>query len=231
MPEVESSLCASVSSTKVKPEASWRICDSGWKSSRDKKRLIEFGRYAAERRARRGLGKPETFNFPWIFSYLWAIQSGVFQLKRQTRRDRMRARLRVIKEKLQRRMHEPSSWPFTDAILHHECDNITTPSRCTGPVSTTASTRRHVQKLLRRLPQKNESFRSSQIRCRISRLTDHPDVAPWWPKESIQDAISSYKRRYRSISDWELPRAKRGWQYAPQLGVAGCAELLTQRLQ
>ena len=29
----------------------------------DKTRLIEFGRFAAERRARRGLGKPETFNF------------------------------------------------------------------------------------------------------------------------------------------------------------------------
>jgi hypothetical protein len=29
----------------------------------DKTRLIEFGRYAAERRTRRGLGKPETFNF------------------------------------------------------------------------------------------------------------------------------------------------------------------------
>ena len=29
----------------------------------DKTRMIEFGRFAAERRARRGLGKPETFNF------------------------------------------------------------------------------------------------------------------------------------------------------------------------
>jgi RNA-directed DNA polymerase len=29
----------------------------------EKTRLIEFGRYAAERRARRGLGKPETFTF------------------------------------------------------------------------------------------------------------------------------------------------------------------------
>ena len=29
----------------------------------DKTRLIEFGRLAADRRARRGLGKPETFNF------------------------------------------------------------------------------------------------------------------------------------------------------------------------
>ena len=29
----------------------------------EKTRLIEFGRYAAERRAKRGEGKPETFNF------------------------------------------------------------------------------------------------------------------------------------------------------------------------
>jgi hypothetical protein len=29
----------------------------------EKTRLIEFGRFAAERRERRGLGKPETFNF------------------------------------------------------------------------------------------------------------------------------------------------------------------------
>jgi hypothetical protein len=29
----------------------------------DKTRLIEFGRFAAQDRARRGLGKPETFNF------------------------------------------------------------------------------------------------------------------------------------------------------------------------
>ena len=29
----------------------------------DKTRLIEFGRYAADRRARAGLGKPETFKF------------------------------------------------------------------------------------------------------------------------------------------------------------------------
>jgi len=34
-------------------------------------------------------------------------RQGVFQLKRQTRRDRMRARLRAIKEELQRGMHEP----------------------------------------------------------------------------------------------------------------------------
>jgi hypothetical protein len=29
----------------------------------EKTRLVEFGRYAAERRKKRGQGKPETFNF------------------------------------------------------------------------------------------------------------------------------------------------------------------------
>jgi hypothetical protein len=31
----------------------------------EKTRLIEFGRYAAQNRKRRGFGKPETFNFVW----------------------------------------------------------------------------------------------------------------------------------------------------------------------
>jgi group II intron reverse transcriptase/maturase len=73
----------------------------------DKTRLIEFGRYAAERRARRGLGKPETFNFLGFTHISGRTRQGAFQLKRQTRRDRMRAKLRAIQEELQRRMHEP----------------------------------------------------------------------------------------------------------------------------
>ena len=73
----------------------------------EKTRLIEFGRYAAERRVRRGLGKPETFNFLGFTHICGRSRRDVFQLKRQTRRDRMRARLRALKEELQRRMHEP----------------------------------------------------------------------------------------------------------------------------
>jgi RNA-directed DNA polymerase len=73
----------------------------------DKTRLIEFGRFAAERRARRGLGKPETFNFLGFTHICGKSRAGFFLLKRKTRRDRMRARLRAIKEELRRRMHEP----------------------------------------------------------------------------------------------------------------------------
>jgi RNA-directed DNA polymerase len=73
----------------------------------DKTRLIEFGRQAAIRRAQRGLGKPETFNFLGFTLICGKSRQGRFLLKRRTRRDRMRAKLREIKEELRRRMHEP----------------------------------------------------------------------------------------------------------------------------
>ncbi|TAN47424.1 MAG: group II intron reverse transcriptase/maturase [Rhodospirillales bacterium] len=73
----------------------------------DKTRLIEFGRFAAANRARRGLGKPQTFNFLGFTHICGRSRRGDFQLKRKSRRDRMRATLRAVKEKLRRRMHQP----------------------------------------------------------------------------------------------------------------------------
>ena len=73
----------------------------------DKTRLIEFGRQAAIRRAQRGLGKPETFNFLGFTLICGKSRQGRFLLKRRTRRDRMRGKLREVKEELRRRMHEP----------------------------------------------------------------------------------------------------------------------------
>ena len=73
----------------------------------DKTRLIEFGRYAADRRAERGLGKPETFQFLGFVFICGRSRKGKFQLKRKSRRDRMRAKFTEIKEELRRRMHQP----------------------------------------------------------------------------------------------------------------------------
>ena len=75
----------------------------------DKTRLIEFGRFAAANRARRGLGKPETFSFLGFTHICGRSHRGTFQLRRKSRRDRMRARLRAVKEALRRRMHQPIS--------------------------------------------------------------------------------------------------------------------------
>ena len=73
----------------------------------EKTRLIEFGRFAAERRKRRELGKPETFNFLGFTFICGKTRAGKFQIKRKTRRDRMRAKLKMIKEEMWWRMHQP----------------------------------------------------------------------------------------------------------------------------
>jgi len=73
----------------------------------EKTRLIEFGRFAAKNRKARGLGKPETFNFLGFTFISGKSRRGKFQVKRKTRRDRMRAKLKMISGELRRRMHWP----------------------------------------------------------------------------------------------------------------------------
>ena len=73
----------------------------------EKTRLIEFGRHAAVERARRGLGKPETFDFLGFTFICGKSRRGKFLLTRRTRRDRMRAKLAEIKDELRRRLHQP----------------------------------------------------------------------------------------------------------------------------
>jgi len=73
----------------------------------DKTRLIAFGRFAADRRAQRGLGQPETFCFLGFTHICGRSRRGTFQLQRKSRTDRMRATLRRVKDALRRRMHQP----------------------------------------------------------------------------------------------------------------------------
>ena len=71
----------------------------------DKTRLIEFGRFAAANRARYGLGKPETFDFLGFTHICGQSRKGGFLIKRKTRADRMRVKLKQVKEGLRHRMH------------------------------------------------------------------------------------------------------------------------------
>jgi RNA-directed DNA polymerase len=73
----------------------------------EKTRLIAFGRFAADNRKRRGLGKPETFNFLGFTFICGKSRRGGFLIHRKTRRDRMRAKLQAIKQELRQRMHQP----------------------------------------------------------------------------------------------------------------------------
>jgi RNA-directed DNA polymerase len=73
----------------------------------DKTRLIEFGRFAAQNCKKRGRSKPETFKFLGFVLICDKSRRGAFRIRRKSRRDRMRAKLREIKEELRQRMHRP----------------------------------------------------------------------------------------------------------------------------
>ena len=73
----------------------------------DKTRVIEFGRFATERRERRGQGKPMTFNFLGFTHTCDKTRSGQFIVLRQTMARRMHAKLKELNKSLRRRMHLP----------------------------------------------------------------------------------------------------------------------------
>lgn len=83
-----------------------RVRKFGLELHPEKTRLIEFGRFAAERRRRRGLGKPETFNFLG-FTHMCgrSRKTGYFTVHRTTIGKRMAAKLKDIGQTLRQRRH------------------------------------------------------------------------------------------------------------------------------
>jgi RNA-directed DNA polymerase len=84
-----------------------RLAKFGLELHPTKTRLIEFGRYAAPSRRRRGDKKPESFDFLGFTHYCSQTRKGWFAVKRCTMRKRMSRKLREIAEELWRRMHDP----------------------------------------------------------------------------------------------------------------------------
>jgi RNA-directed DNA polymerase len=84
-----------------------RLAKFGLSLHQDKTRLIEFGRFAAERRRVRGNGRTETFDFLGFTHCCGQDRQGRFRVVRLTMKKRMRATLTAIRETLLRRRHEP----------------------------------------------------------------------------------------------------------------------------
>jgi len=82
-----------------------RLEHFGLKLHPQKTRVIEFGRFARERRAGRGLAKPETFDFLGFTHIAGISRDGKFQLQRRTSRKKRRAKLARVKEESERRRH------------------------------------------------------------------------------------------------------------------------------
>jgi RNA-directed DNA polymerase len=156
----------------------------------DKTRLIEFGRHAAARRAQRGLGKPETFKFLGFVFICGRTLKGKFQLKRKSRRDRMRVKLRAIKEELWRRMHQaiPEQGRWLAQVIRGYFVYHAVPTN----YSALSALRYHIERLwlrtLRRRSQK-DTFTWERIRKLANDFLPTPKILHPWP--SVRFAVTT----------------------------------------
>ena len=102
-----------------------RFAKFGLELHPDKTRLIEFGRYAAERRRARGLGKPETLTFLGFTHICATGRQGRFWVRRKTESKRMRANLRAGPRPAEAAtaFTHPGSGTVADAVAALTCDN------------------------------------------------------------------------------------------------------------
>ena len=77
-----------------------RMRHFGLELEEEKSRLIEFGRFAEERRKRNGFGKPETFTFLGFTHYCSQSRNGKFRVKRKTSRKKFAKKSREVHRKI-----------------------------------------------------------------------------------------------------------------------------------
>jgi len=155
-----------------------RLAEFALELAEEKTRLIEFGRYAAERRASRGQPKPETFEFLGFTHMCAKTRAGRFKLKRVTSKKKLRAKLREIKIELRRRMHLPipEQGRWLARVLQGHYNYYAVPDN-----SAALNTFRHmvVWHWIRTLRRRSQRSRTTWERMR--RLADR-----WLPKPRIQ---------------------------------------------
>ena len=154
-----------------------RLAQFNLELNAEKTRLIEFGRFAAERRRARGLGRPETFRFLGLTHACGKNRNGHFKLKRMTDSKRMRAKLCVLKDEIERRRHLPipEQGRWLASVLRGHYQYYAVPDNGEALSAFRRQVARHWVGALRR-----RSQRTTVTWERMSRLADR-----WLPRHRI----------------------------------------------
>jgi group II intron reverse transcriptase/maturase len=135
-----------------------RFAKFGLELHPEKTRLIEFGRYAEERRAKRGAGPPETFDFLGFTHISGKTRRGDFTIHRKTSRKKFQAKLADLKAKLSRNRHADLATvgAWLQSVLRGWCQYYAVP----GNYSRLRQFREAIQKLwLRALRRRSQRGR------------------------------------------------------------------------
>jgi RNA-directed DNA polymerase len=159
----------------------------------EKTRLIEFGRFAALERQKRGQGRPETFDFLG-FTHICGEKVGGrgFQLWRKTKRGSLKAKIKEVKEELRRRMHasikEQGEWLNSVLRGHYAYFAVPTNSRALSAF------RYHVvirwMKSLRRRSQRHRMI-WERMSIYIDQYLPSPKILHPWPEQRFCVKYSS----------------------------------------
>jgi group II intron reverse transcriptase/maturase len=84
-----------------------RLAKFGLELHPEKTRLLRFGRFASQRAAQAGEGKPGTFDFLGLTHICGKPRRGDYRLIRVTSKPRMRRTLKALRERLMRLRHRP----------------------------------------------------------------------------------------------------------------------------
>jgi hypothetical protein len=154
-----------------------RLAKFGLELHAEKTRLIRFGRFAAQQREQRGLGKPETFDFLGFTHVCGKTRSGRFALRRITISKRMRAKLHRVKDELVYRRYQPipEQGEWLGSVVRGHCLYYAVPGNYKAVDAFREEAVKHWYRALRR-----RSQRTSLTWERMSRLE-----ARWIPPATI----------------------------------------------
>ncbi|UWG99209.1 group II intron reverse transcriptase/maturase [Dehalobacter sp. DCM] len=113
-----------------------RLAKFGLEIAENKTKIIEFGRFAEENRARRGMGKTETFDFLGFTHYCGKSRQGKFRVKRKTSRKKYRAKVKEFTQWMKTNRHSSIHEIFKQVKAklegHYRYYGITDNSRMLG---------------------------------------------------------------------------------------------------
>ncbi len=161
-----------------------RLAKFGLELAPEKTRLIEFGRFAAERREERGLGRPETFQFLGFTHICAKTRSGRFKLTRITDSKRLRAKLHAVKGDLRRRMHQPipEQGRWLASVVRGHLAYYAVPGNIEAADAFCTQATRHWYKALRRRSQRT-SLNWERMHRLAHRWLPPPRILHPWPDE------------------------------------------------
>jgi len=137
-----------------------RLLKFGLALHEEKTRLIMFGKFAAERRRRLGMRRPETFDFLGFTHYCATSRDGRFIAKRKTQRKRKIRKLNELRTEARRRMHSPvaKQHEWLSAVLRGHFAYYGLPSNMRSMASFAYEVRRLWQRALARRSQRGMTW-------------------------------------------------------------------------